>query len=231
MSRDKTLLALGAHADDCPFGLAGTMVKAVRKGYRVVILNLIGIYRGRCPTDPQNEAFTAQAAEINTRYGAETKFLQFASGQLDLGMETKQAVAEVVVELQPDIAFHLWPDDHHPDHVAAAAICRSAIYLGGRLVGRAGFRGVQQVYAYDNGPRHTIGFTPDTFVDVTEEWPDAIQWVGEVGALYRDAAYDPAQLEPNQRSKEILSAYRGETCGVRYAEAFWSAHPSPAEIL
>ena len=87
------------------------------------------------------------------------------------------------------------------------------------------------MYAYDNGPRHTIGFTPNTFVDVTDEWSDAIQWIGEIAALYRDATYDPEQQERNQRSKEVLSAYRGETCGVRYAEAFWSAHASPAEIL
>ena len=41
-----------------------------------------------------------------------------------------------------------------------------------------------------------------------------------MGALYRNEVYDPAATQPHQRSKEILAAYRGLTCGVTYAEAF-----------
>ena len=102
---------------------------------------------------------------------------------------------------------------------------------GDRIVDKAGFRPPRSIFLYDNGPRHTIGFEPNTFVDITKEWPTAIEWLGKAMALQRNQKYDPIALDAAQRSKEALAAYRGLTCGVRYAEALWSANQYPQNIL
>lgn len=93
------------------------------------------------------------------------------------------------------------------------------------------FRGTGRVFQYDNGPRHTIGFEPNTFVDVTDEWPQAIAWLGKLMALVQNVPFDPAKPDGAMRMKESISAYRGAACGVRYAEAFRSTNAYPQEIL
>jgi hypothetical protein len=89
----------------------------------------------------------------------------------------------------------------------------------------------RRVYAYDNGPRHTIGFEPDTFVDVTAEWPRAIDWLGRLMALVRDEPYKPDSRDAAQQAKEALALYRGQTCGVKYAEAVRAVDKYPRDVL
>lgn len=79
--------------------------------------------------------------------------------------------------------------------------------------------------------RHTIGFEPDTFIDVTDEWPQAIQWLGKLMALVRNERFDANKLDAAQRAKEALALYRGQTCGVKYAEAVRSVNTYPQEVF
>ena len=144
-----------------------------------------------------------------------------------------RAVAEVVADVKPDVAFVLWPRDQHPDHEAASAICRAALRLGDRVLADpfAAYAAPRRIYQYDNGPRHTIRFVPNTFVDVTTEFPRSLEWLGRLMALVRDEPYAPGPLDSAQRLRETLLRYRGATCGVAYAEALRSIDAYPQAIL
>ena len=228
----KTLLAIGAHYDDCVYGVPGIMLQAVRKHYRVVQLILIGDYSNWPPAKERSAELRQGCIEINKEYGCETRFLDFASMRFEVNLETKRAVAAAVAEIKPDVALHLWPDDHHHDHEVAAVLAQVALRHGGRVLDDgANIHRPSKIFCYDNGPRHTIGFEPDTFVDVSDEWPAAIDWLGKFMALVRQQPYNADQRDSAQQAKETLAKYRGMTVGAKYAEALWSANKHPQEIL
>ncbi len=229
----KTVLAIGAHYDDCVFGVPGILLKAIRKNYRVVILSLIGDYTNWKPVHGRATELLKGTVEICAEYGVEMRYLDFASMQYDVTQPFKRKVAEAVAEIQPDFALTLWPYDRHADHEVASQLTKIALRHGDRLLKdpQTRFRGPRQLYLYDNGPRHTIGFEPNTFVDVTDEWQPAIDWLGRFMALVRNEKYDPAKRDGAQKAKESLARYRGQTCGVKYAEAVRSENEFPRDIF
>jgi LmbE family N-acetylglucosaminyl deacetylase len=227
----KTVLAIGAHYDDCVFGIPGILLQAARKHYRVVILSLIGDYRNWSPVKGREKELLEGTTAISKEYGAEMRYLKYASHRYDVNLETKRAVAEVVADVKPDVAFMMWHQDHHHDHEVAAVVSKVALRHGDRVLDQGGYQPARTIYAYDNGPRHTVGFEPNVFVDVTAEWQNALDWLGRFMALVRNQPYERKNLDGAMRAKEALASYRGQTCGVRYAEALWSPTARPQEIL
>ena len=227
---NKTLLAIGAHYDDCVFGVPGVLLQALRKHQRVVILNLIGDYERWAPVKGRAGQLRELSVALARERGMEMRFLDYASMQFDDNAQTRRAVAEVVADVQPDVALMLWPHDRHPDHEVAAAVSKLALCQPGMILGRDGVRAPRRIYAYDNGPGHTVGFEPDTFVDVTLEWPAAMEWLGQLMAFLRNRPYDPQSPDAAQTAKETLARYRGQTCGVKYAEALRSTRAYPSDI-
>lgn len=228
----KTILGIGAHYDDCVFGISGTMLKAIRKNHRVVILSLIGDYSNWKPVAGRDRELVPASIDLGKQYGVEMRFLNFASMQYDVTDANKRVVAEAIAEIGPDVAFLLWPHDSHTDHEVASQLAKTALRHGDRLLPAGSrFKAPQRIYQYDNGPRHTVGFEPDTFVDITDEWRQASEWLGRLMAIVRNEKYNASNQDAAQRAKETLAAYRGATCGVRYAEAFRSGNAYVQEIF
>jgi N-acetylglucosamine malate deacetylase 1 len=226
----KTLLAIGAHYDDCPFGLPGILLQAVKQHHRVVILSLIGDYTSWPPVKGRAQALLDKTTELARERGMEMRFLNYASMGFEPTLAIKREVAHVVAEVQPDIAFMLWPKDRHPDHEAASAISHAALFQPARLTGNDNARSPSKVYWYDNGPGHTIDFTPDTYVDISADWTAASEWLGELMAFVRNTPFDPAKDAASQ-TKATLARYRGLACGAQYAEALRSVRPHPQTLF
>ena len=230
-SAPKTILAIGAHYDDCVFGIPGILLQAVQKGHRVVVLSLIGDYTNWPPAKGREAELKEVTTSLAHYLGIDMRFLNYASGRFHLDEETKRAVARVVADVQPDIAFMLWHHDRHPDHEAASAISKTALKLAARILDDPKVKVPGQIYLYDNGPGHTIGFEPNTFVDVSDVWPTAVEWLGQLMAFVRAKPYDELSPDPAVLTKTTLARYRGSACGARYAEAVWAMHTKPTQIF
>ena len=227
----KTLLAIGAHYDDCVFGIPGILLDAVRKDWRVVVLALIGDYTNWPPVKGREKGLIETSTQLAHFHGIEMRFLDFASGGIEVTRESKKAVARVVAEVAPDVAFMLWEHDRHPDHEAAAALSKIALRQAGNILNDPKARAPRQIYCYDNGPGHTIGFEPNTFVNVTETWIPAMEWLGQLMAFVRNKPFEAAEPDAAQTAKANIARYRGAACGAKFAEALCAMNTHAVEIL
>lgn len=226
-----TILAIGAHYDDIVYGLPGTLLQAIDKGHRVVILALLGDYTNWPPVDGRAAQLVEETTAIAEEFGAEMRFLDYASMRLRFDDAAVQATARVVIDVAPNVAFLLWPDDTHPDHEAASRIAKVALHGANRIIPAEGWRPPRRVYQFDNGPGHTIGFEPNVYVNVSKEWDRAMEWLGRTMAAMRGADYDPANPDGSLAGKRVLAEYRGRACGTKYAEAVKSVRNYPQELF
>ena len=225
------VLGIGAHYDDCIFGIPGTLLRAVDQGHQVTILSAIGDYRNWSPVGEERQDVLLEGTRrLCEERGVETRFLSYQSMGIEVDEGAKRAVAEVVADIEPDVGFLLWPQDSHPDHGVVSQLSKVAFNWSGTVLAESRVvRRPRRLYYYDNGPRHTDGFVPDTFVDVSDNSTEALDWLRALMslALGPDIGRNAAPI----KAKEVLAAYRGQTCGVRFAEAFKSFQSYPTDVL
>jgi hypothetical protein len=63
--------------------------------------------------------------------------------------------------------------------------------------------------------RPVVRVGEDSFVDVSDVWPRAIEWLGRLMALVRNKPYVPNELDGAQQTKEALARYRQQFRHVR----------------
>jgi LmbE family N-acetylglucosaminyl deacetylase len=194
------------------------------------VLNLIGDYTNWPPVKGRAAQLLDVSVDLAKERGIEMRFLKHASMGFEPTLQTKRQVAEVVADVQPDTAFMLWRSDRHPDHEAASAIAQAALFQPARLLGTQDVRTPSQAFWFDNGPGHTIDFTPDTFVDVSDDWKAAAEWLGRLMAFVKNIPFD-AGNDAALDTKTILAKYRGLACGAKYAEAVRSFRPRVSDIV
>ena len=199
-------LIIGAHNDECEYGLGGLTGLLVDRGVKVRYINPAAKWHAVISDEEKRET-EAQEMEAARLLGAEKRMLGDRDSHIYL--ENEQTVVELEMEIhdfKPDMVFIQWPRDFHIEHVETAKASFKAICTAGPHGTR-----VQEVYAYGAGPNQTIDFHPDIAIDVTEIMPR----VRESLLVFNQVHANGAGL---WKEKEISAEYLGHISGFKYAE-------------
>ena len=241
MSEKLSIVAIGAHMDDCWLGMGATAIKAARHGHHVTMVQAVSTY-GAWPTVAGRGAeVKALTQRVATQHGIRLLTLGYDYMRVENTPATLARLADVVTELRPDVLFCHWEDDSNQDHVALGAAARIAAMHSSCF--RPPEEGPKAKYTREilrfETDSQTRNFVPDTFVDVTDELYDALEVAGLFADLY---ARTPPGTGPHRRVSLIdherqerrvsLVHYTEEKlahailCGLesgcRYAEGFRS---------
>lgn len=217
------LLAIAAHPDDVELTCGGTLIKMVRQGYKVGILDLTGGEMGtRGSVDLRRKEAAAAAKVLGV---AHRENLGLPDAHLELRMEYKLAVARRIRALRPKTVILPYWDGRHPDHYNASNLGYEGCFLAGLknldLTGDA-FRPFKLLYSttYDRGVRPTF------VVDISREFKQRHKAIMAYGSQFRPkpsvkrSTKEPFRLDTLVQQVELMARYYGAMAGVEYAEPF-----------
>ena len=227
------ILAIGAHPDDVELSCGGTLIKAVRQGRRVGILD---VTEGELGTRGSREIRAVEAQNAATAMGIHFRAnLRIPDGNIEKTPENVLRMVTVIRDVRPDVLLIPHSVDRHPDHESSHALSRKAWFDAGLRRITSVLDGKELEAWRPRALYHYMQwheFTPSFIVDVTETYDARL----EAMKAYRSQFYDPNSDEPGT----VLSTpaflemvrtrleYYGDRIGVQYGEAFYS--PAPLAI-
>ena len=228
--RQLSVVSVGAHQDD-ELGCLGTLIRYRSEGCRITTVSLSNGDKGGQHDPSLSAAVVAQTrideatrmvAELGGVYyclGLEDGFV-FDSRQIRLGL------TEVLRTVAADIVLTLPPSDYNNDHVMAGQIALHAalmaaintIHTSAPALARApAVMFMDTIVGLDFQPTH--------YVDISEQFAEKARLLRMHDSQMRS--------QPNITGwdlvthADVVGRFRGQQCGVRYAEGFAPALRTP----
>jgi LmbE family N-acetylglucosaminyl deacetylase len=244
--RKKTFLVIEGHMDDAEIGAGGVLIQAARAGHRVVIVTVASNYSTWTPTVGREDRTKLELIELAQSFGFEKRFLNGAYHHTNGNdLELKRRLAEINVELKPDVAFISHYEDHWPDHSGSAIAAKDAFLFSHGLTQDLSSHRAPLIYAFGVTPHQTYHFEPDVFYDVTDVMPAYMDLIARVEAirtgrsLKQEIKYEFKTLAGNAQTLSLSAhgvvrlaeALRwGDQTGCRFAVGFrtvWGQRRGP----
>lgn len=219
------ILVFAAHPDDAELAVAGTILKHVKLGYKVGVIDLT---QGELSTRGSVELRKQEADNASQILGLSVREnLKFADGFFLNDATHQLEIIKKIRQYQPDIILCNAIYDRHPDHGRAGQLVVEAAFYAGLAKIESILDGKQQspwrpkvVYRYIQ----FYSIQPDFVVDISEEIDQKMEAI----KAYQSQFYDPNSNEPETviARKEYLDAVKsrdmdhGKSIGTVYAEGF-----------
>lgn len=222
------VLAFGSHPDDVELGCSGTLIRELKRGKKVGIIDLT---QGELGTRGTIETRYAEAAESAKIMGITVREnLKLRDGFFQNNEEAQLQVVRMLRKYRPEIVMANILEDRHPDHGKGGWLLYDACFLSG----------LRQVKTFDDGENdqekwrpkmllHYIQdrfYEPDILIDISDVWEQRMESIRAFKTQFYDASSnEPQSYLSTPDFMEALSARArllGKRIGVQYAEGFIS---------
>lgn len=222
------LLAIGAHPDDVELGCSGVIIKEIKRGKKVGIVDLTEGELGTRGTVESRYKEAAEAARIMGVHVRENLKMRDGFFQNDEVHQLK--LIQVLRKYQPEIVIGNILEDRHPDHGRGGSLIYDSCFLSGlRQIKTVDENGQEQDKWRPKYLLHYLQdrfYEPDLIVDISDVWEQRLDAI----KAFKTQFYNPESEEPQtyisspEFLESIISRARllGKRIGVQFAEGFIS---------
>jgi N-acetylglucosamine malate deacetylase 1 len=230
MKEDMIVLAVGAHPDDIELGCAGTLAKYSKLGCKVFMCNILMGNRATAKTESEypDEEFLKirekEARESADVIGAELIYsIGIRDGELIyINKDILDSFIDVIRYTNPDIVITHNPLDYIQDHTNVSKLVFYSTHYC------ACTRYTTKNKPIDKSPRiyymepvTGIDFNPYEYVDITDTFETKVEMFSKFKSqrVYIETGSNIHKTDLADSIK-TTAKFRGNQCGVKYAEGF-----------
>jgi N-acetylglucosamine malate deacetylase 1 len=220
-------LFFAAHPDDVELSCGGTVIKLVKMGKKVGIVDLT---KGELGTRGSAEIREREVRKANKVMGIQIREnLRLADGNIEENSENTLKIMKIIRQYAPKIVFHPYQRDRHPDHTHASNLVREAAFYSGLHKIKTEKEGKpqephrpQKQFSY----MQSYPFEPSFVIDISEEFRKKMETI----KCYSSQFYNPKSKEPSTfiSGKNFLQFIEaraksyGFQIGTNYGEPYYS---------
>lgn len=232
------ILAFGAHPDDIELGASGTLVKAVREGLKV---GLVDLTQGELGTNGTIETRKIEATKALELMGASFRMnLGLRDGFFLIDENSIYSVAKLIRKFRPRIILANSVQDRHPDHGRAADLVEKSCF----------YSGLSKFEIYDEDgvklerwrPERVLHYVqdyyaiPDVVVDISKDFDKKLELIKCFETQFINLSGTEETLTPINRHDflqfvESRAREYGRSIHSDFGEGFISLTPIKIESL
>jgi bacillithiol biosynthesis deacetylase BshB1 len=224
------ILAFGAHPDDVELSAGGTLIKQIKNGSTVGIVDLT---MGEMGTRGTTEIRATEAANAMNIIGANFREnLEMPDSFIDLSKKSIEKVVQAIRTHKPKIVLCNAIKDRHPEHRIASKLVSKACFISGLTKFETFIVGKKQDSHRPKNIYHYIQdqwINPDFVMDISDEIDQKIKAI----KAFESQFYNPKSSEPNTpiSSKDFLDSIMskanlmGRTIDKSFGEGFTVERP------
>ncbi len=224
------VLAIGAHPDDIELLCGGILAIYSELGDEVIMCHATdgdggGLHKSREEIRKERQEEANEAAKV---IGATSVGGYFHDGEIEVNLNNRLIILDVIQEHKPNVIFTHYPEDYHADHINLSKLVFEASYMtvfANRKTKREPMEKLPRLFYFDT--LSGIKFSPKDYVDISKvmhlktkmlsKHKSQLEFVKELSNVdFMDLV-------------EVSARYRGYQCNVKYAEGFIESIVWPIE--